>query len=140
MTPTVFRIPLTVSDADIDRAGHVNNVAWVRHVQDAAATHWQAVVPRDVWAGFSWVVRRHEIDYLKPGLPGDVLEVRTWVGDRSAASWDRHTEVVRLIDSAVMLRAKSVWVLVDAETGRPRRIDPAWDRFVRELAGGSAGA
>jgi acyl-CoA thioester hydrolase len=76
-----------------------------------------------VRAALAWVVRRHEIDYRAPGRPDDELEVRTWVGDRTAATWDRHTEVVRPADGKVLVAARTVWVLVDAATGRPRRID-----------------
>ena len=122
-TAAVFTFTMRVPDTDIDPQGHVNNVAFVRYVQDAAVAHWGAVAPDEVRAAVTWVVRRHEIDYLKPGLPGDELRVRTWVGEPSGATWERFTEVARAADGQVLVKARTVWVLLDAATLRPRRVD-----------------
>lgn len=123
MPAPVFTVPLAVPPDDIDRQGHVNNVAFVRYVQEAAVAHWRAAAPADLRDAYAWVVRRHEIDYLKPGLPGDELTARTWVGAPAGATWERFTEVVRA-DGTVLATARTVWVPLDAATGRPRRIDP----------------
>ena len=130
--PQVFTIAIAVREDDIDRQGHVNNVAFVRYVQDAAVAHWRAAAPPDMQAAFTWVVRRHEVEYLRPGLPGDELTARTWVGEPSGASWERFTEVLRAADGQVLVTARTVWVLLDATTGRPRRVDP---RMVARLGG-----
>jgi acyl-CoA thioester hydrolase len=119
-----YTLAVRVADADIDRQGHVNNVAFVRYVQDAAAAHWNAIAPAEVRAAFAWVVRRHEIEYLRPGSPGDELHVRTWVGEPSGATWDRFTEVLRAGEDRPLVTARTIWVLLDAATGRPRRVDP----------------
>jgi acyl-CoA thioester hydrolase len=92
-----YTLAIRVMDADIDRQGHVNNVAWV--------------------------VRRHEIEYMRPGSPGDELEARTWVGEPSGATWERLTEVYRRGEDRPLVTARTIWVLLDAATGRPRRID-----------------
>jgi acyl-CoA thioester hydrolase len=131
--PQVFTAPVTIREGDIDQQGHVNNVAFVRYIQDVAVAHWRAAAPPDLQAAFAWVVRRHEVEYLKPGLPGDALVARTWVGEASGASWERFTEVVRASDGLVLVTARTVWVLLDAATGRPRRVDP---RMVESLVGG----
>jgi acyl-CoA thioester hydrolase len=135
MPDTVFTYPVRVADGDIDRQGHVNNVSFVRLVQDAAAGHWRAAAPDDVKAAYSWVVRRHEIDYLKPGFAGDELLVRTWVAEPSAATWDRFTEITRPADAAVLVKARTVWVLIDATTGRPRRVPAGWVAWLAPPAG-----
>jgi acyl-CoA thioester hydrolase len=72
------------------------------------------------------VCRRHEIDYLKPAFADEVLTVRTWVGVPSGASWERFTEIRRAVDGTVVITARTVWVLIDASSGRPRRVDPSW--------------
>src|SRR5436190_1697160 len=41
-----FTLTLRVADADIDRQGHVNNVAFVRYVQEAAVAHWLGAARR----------------------------------------------------------------------------------------------
>lgn len=126
MAEAVHRFRVPVEPADIDRQNHVNNVAYLRIIQDAAVAHWQVIAPDEVRAVVSWVVRRHEVDYHKPAVLGDELEVRTWVGTPTAATWERFTEIVRAGDGMVLVTARTVWVLIDATTGRPKRIDPAF--------------
>jgi acyl-CoA thioester hydrolase len=118
-----FTLTVRVAEGDIDRQGHVNNVAFVRLVQEVAVAHWRAVAPADAQAAFAWVVRRHEVEYLRPGLPGDELELRTWVGEPTGAAWERFTEVRRVGEERPLVTARTVWVLLDAATGRPRRVD-----------------
>ena len=64
------------------------------------------------------------------------LTARTSVGEPSGASWERFTEVSRAADGQVLAKARTVWVLLDAATGRPRRVDP---RMVASLTGGNGG-
>jgi acyl-CoA thioester hydrolase len=133
MDATKFTLTLPVPDTDIDRQGHVNNVAFVRYIQDVAVAHWRAVAPDDVRAAFTWVVRRHEVEYLRPAFPGEELLLRTWVGEPSGATWERFTEVLRSGEDKPLVTARTVWVLLDAASGRPRRVDAALvARFVRE--------
>lgn len=120
-----FTLAFPVPDADIDRQGHVNNVAFVRYIQDIAVAHWRALAPDDVQAAFTWVVRRHEVEYLRPAFPGEQLLLRTWVGEPSGATWERFTEVFRAGEDKPLVTARTVWVLLDAATGRPRRVDTA---------------
>ena len=135
MPPLTFTLAVRVAEADIDRQGHVNNVAFVRLVQEVAVAHWRAVAPADLQTAFTWVVRRHEIEYLRPGLPGDELELRTWVGEPAGATWERFTEVRRAGEDRPLVTARTVWVLLDAATGRPRRVDPG---MVERFAAGEA--
>lgn len=121
-----FTLAVHVAEGDIDRQGHVNNVAFLRFVQEAATAHWLALAPEDLRRAFTWVVRRHEIDYLRPGLPGDELQVKTWVGEPSGATWERFTEIRRRDDERPLVTARTVWVLLDAASGRPRRIDASF--------------
>jgi acyl-CoA thioester hydrolase len=118
-----FTLTIRVADGDIDRQGHVNNVAFLRYIQDAAAAHWTAIAPEALRESFTWVVRRHEIEYLRPGAPGDELVARTWVGEPSGATWERMTEIFRASEDRPLVSARTIWVLLDASTGRPRRID-----------------
>lgn len=120
-----FTLALRVSDADIDRQGHVNNVAFVRYIQEAAIAHWTSTAPADVRAAVTWVVRRHELDYLRPAFPGEELVLRTWVGEPAGATWERFTEVMRAGEEKPLVTARTVWALLDAASGRPRRVDAA---------------
>jgi acyl-CoA thioester hydrolase len=129
----VFCHPVTVGEADLDELGHANNIGYLRWLQDAAVAHSRAVglgYERYVELGGVFVVRRHEIDYLRPALRGDRLEVRTFVGTVMAAKSERRYDIVRLQDEAVLARAVTIWGFVDVTSGRPMRIpDEVYDAF-----------
>jgi acyl-CoA thioester hydrolase len=119
-----FSHPILVSDADIDTNGHVNNVVFLRWVQDAAVAHWCSMAEIQLRRSISWVVVRHEIDYKKPALRGDSLIARTWVEEITAATTERFCEVIRQKDEVLLAKSRTIWCAVDPGTGRPRRIDP----------------
>lgn len=128
--PVRFEHPFAVAAADIDDLGHVNNVVYLRWVQDVAAAHWESATTPSERAEIGWVVLRHEIDYRHPAKLGDELIARTWVGRPTAATFERHTEIVRAADQRLLARARSLWCPVNPATGRLRRIDPELhDRF-----------
>jgi acyl-CoA thioester hydrolase len=130
MQPVRFERAFPVTPADIDDLGHVNNVVYVRWVQDVAAAHWEAATTAAERAGVGWVVLRHEIDYKHPARAGDEVVVCTWVGPPAAATFERHTEIVRAADRRVLARARSLWCPINPKTGRVHRIDPTLhDRF-----------
>src|ERR1022692_2221190 len=86
-----FEIVLPVEPADLDQLRHVNNVTYLRWVQEAAVAHWTAVASAADQAKVLWIVLRHEIDYLQPAFLGDGIVARTWVG-RS----EEHTSELQL--------------------------------------------
>ncbi len=124
MTPEVFELPIPVEPADIDELGHVNNVTYVRWVQDAAVAHWRARAPAADQARLFWVVLRHEIDYKQPARLGDTLIARTWVGAASRLKFERHTEVLRESDGRLLAKARTLWCPIDAATGKPSPVSP----------------
>ncbi|MDR2863239.1 MAG: acyl-CoA thioesterase [Puniceicoccales bacterium] len=115
---------VTVSEADLDLNRHVNNVIYLRWVQDAAVGHWKETVPPEIAAKHAWVVIRHEIDYKKPAHLGDVLRVRTWVRSMSALISERRCRIFREADGILLADVCTQWCVVNPETERPRRMDP----------------
>src|ERR1041385_1330577 len=93
-----FEIPITVTPADVDDQGHVNNVIYVRWMQDAAAAHWQAAAGAELRATVFWVVTHHEVEYKAPAFDGERLLARTWVGEARGATWERFIEIRRAAD------------------------------------------
>jgi acyl-CoA thioester hydrolase len=121
----IFRAKRIVSPADIDMLGHASNIAVVRWIQDVAVAHSAALglgfeAYRRI--GGVFVIVRHEIDYLRPALSGDTLEMRTWIGSLMAAKCGRATEVARLGDGELVARALTTWGFVELATGRPKRM------------------
>ena len=118
---TAFEQVVVVEAADLDERAHVNNVVYVRWVQEIATAHWRALAPTEALAEIAWVALRHEIDYLAPAVLGDVLLLRTWVGAAERLAFERFTEIRRTADARVLAKARTLWGPVDARTGRPRR-------------------
>ena len=83
-------LKLRVGEEDIDGLGHVNNVVYLSWIQDVATDHWLSVASPEQTAEIVWVVVRHEIDYERPAHLGDEIIARTWVGEATATTWDRH--------------------------------------------------
>ena len=120
-----FELPIRVEPADIDELGHVNNVTYLRWVQDAAVADWRARAPAADQAKLFWVVVRHEIDYRQPARLGDAIIARTWVGVAvSRPRFERHTEVLRAADRKLLAKARTLWCPMDAATGKPAAVSP----------------
>jgi len=119
-----YDLPIAVDRADIDELGHVNNVTYLRWVQDAAVAHWRAAASAEDQARLYWVVLRHEIDYKQPALPGDEIIARTWVGSASRVRFVRYTDVLRARDGVVLARALTTWCPMDVQTRKPAQVSP----------------
>ena len=117
-----FDLPLSVVPGDIDELGHVNNVVYLRWVQDVAIAHWTAASTDAQRAEVAWVAIRHEIDYKHPALPNDAIVARTWVGTADANRFERHTEILRAADQKMLARARTLWVPISRATGRLTRV------------------
>jgi acyl-CoA thioester hydrolase len=119
-----FELALAVELADIDRLGHVNNVIYLRWVQEAAVAHWTAAAPAADQAKLLWVVVRHEIDYKQAAFLGDGIIARTWVGSASRIRFERFTELLRARDRSLLAKARTLWCPIDTRTGRPASVSP----------------
>jgi len=123
-TAEIFELPISVQAADIDQLGHVNNVTYLRWVQDAAVAHWQAAAPAADQAVLAWVVVRHEIDYKRPAFLHDKIVARTWVGTAKRHRFERHTELLRGADRKILARARTIWCPIDKQTGKLTDVSP----------------
>lgn len=123
--PWAFTLPSIVKDEDIDGLGHASNIAYVRWIQDVAIAH-SASCGFDLETyrqlGGVFIVRRHEIDYLRPLLCGNRLALRTRVDVVMAAKCKRSTEIVLEDAGTVVTRSVTTWGFIDFTTGRPTRI------------------
>lgn len=129
-----FTLEVVALPADIDVNLHVSNLVYLRWVVDAAVAHsiaagWDQA--RYVEEGATFLVRRHEIDYLASALEGDRVQIVTHVESWTAATSRRVTRIER--DGKVLARAVTIWAFV-AFDGRPRRIPaPIREAFLGAL-------
>ncbi len=119
-----FELSFTATPGDIDELGHVNNARWVEWIQAIAVAHWNDAAALEHREAYLWVVVRHEIDYLRPALPGETVIGRTWVAEGpKGARFDRHVQFSGP-DEKLKLRARTTWAMLDRESGRPLRVRP----------------
>jgi acyl-CoA thioester hydrolase len=128
---TLFEHRITVSKADIDELGHVNNVVYVRYVQEVAAAHWLKAASISLQERYAWVVLRHEIDYRNPAFLNEEIIGQTWVGDYNGARFDRFVKLVAANTNKTLVEAKTSWCMLDARTMRPTRITPEVIEIIR---------
>jgi acyl-CoA thioester hydrolase len=123
MSVEKYNIKIAVTDQDIDELGHVNNIIYLRWVQDAAVAHWKAAATEEQQNSILWVIKRHEIDYKHSARMGDEITAVTWVGEAQELIFERHTEIIRGSDEKLLARALTLWVPINRNTGRPARVD-----------------
>jgi acyl-CoA thioester hydrolase len=126
---SVYTHAFTVPESAIDVNGHVSNIEYVRWMQDAATAHtasegWTLDRYRESRA--VWVARTHTIDYLKPAFAGDRLEYHTWIASVKDCQSRRKYLVTRAGDRLLVARAETLWICVDPDTGRPKRVPEAF--------------
>lgn len=121
----IFELPIAIEGSDTDQLGHVNNVTYLRWVQQIAVEHWKAAAPAEDQEKLLWVVLRHEIDYLEAAYPGDGILARTWVGSARGLRFERFTEFLRTGDGKTLAKARTVWCPIDARRGKPVAVSDA---------------
>ena len=129
-------IPIQIRWSDIDGYGHVNNAAMLTLLEEARiATFWNADLPEGAAsptqtlsggpsaASFT-LVARQEVEYLAP-LPFSQRPARVdlWVSRVGGASLEVDYEVYSPDGVRCAIAATSI-VMVDATTGKPRRLTP----------------
>ena len=115
-----FSHSFRVQSGDIDAQGHVNNVSYLRWMQDVAVAHWFHAATKEQQDKFAWVVVRHEIDYKKQAFLNEEITATTWVGEWTKVTCERFTEITR--GSDLLAKGRTVWCMLDRETNKPARI------------------
>ena len=116
----IYSRAFTVPVDAIDENGHVNNVAYVRWMQDIAVEHYASIGGIEAQGTeATWVVREHKIEYLLPAFSGEEIEIKTWVENIRRVRSLRKYEFMRRSDGKVLVKGETDWVFVDVGTGRP---------------------
>ncbi|MEV6109962.1 thioesterase family protein [Streptomyces sp. NPDC051940] len=126
MARHTYRCPLRW--ADMDAFGHVNNVVFLRYLEEARIDFMFRLAPQGETASGDTasfkggsVVARHEIDYKRQLIHRhEPVDIDLWVTEIRAASATIAYEVKD--DDIVYVRASTVIVPFDFAAGRPRRL------------------
>jgi acyl-CoA thioester hydrolase len=123
MSSNIYVHPITIIESDIDGQGHVNNIIYLKWVQEAAIAHWTSVADINMQESNFWVVSRHEIDYLKSAYLNSKLVAKTWVTEPQGAKSERYVAITDAETETVYANIKTTFYLLDAKSKRPKRID-----------------
>ncbi|MCZ8354425.1 MAG: acyl-CoA thioesterase [Cyclobacteriaceae bacterium] len=127
----VFEHPVTIKPTDIDEMNHVNNVVYLRYVQEIAELHWKTHAPTSLQQEVAWVVVRHEIDYLSEIKPHDIILARTWLAEKKGATSFRHVELLNTQTKKIVAKAVTTWCMLDRQTLRPKRIEDQIEFYLK---------
>lgn len=129
MARHIYQCPLRWADMDAYR--HVNNVVFLRYLEEARVDFMFRLAPAEGSTSFTTgtVVARHEIDYLRPLEHRHApVTIETWVTKINAATVTLRYEVKD--EDQVYARASTVIVPYDLKEGRPRRLTAAEREFL----------
>ncbi len=119
----IYEENLTVGTWDCDRSDRLNIAGACNFWQEAAGRHAEALgVGTDAFKerGFAWILSRLSAELLRRPRRGERVLVRTWPRglERLYAlrDYEIHGE-----DKQVLGRGRSVWLVVDTLTFRPKR-------------------
>jgi acyl-CoA thioester hydrolase len=120
-----FTTKLRVRYHEMDALGHVNNAVYQHYLEQAAIEHSEHLgfnhqKYREL--GGVFVMRRVEIDYLRPAVAGDTLEVTTWLQQLRGPRAIRRYEIRKQGEEQLLVTAEVLWVWVDTQAMRPRAI------------------
>ncbi|CEA08362.1 Thioesterase superfamily protein [Arthrobacter saudimassiliensis] len=147
----VNRFPIQLRFGDEDANGHVNNVRYLQFLEDARVRLGMLPVPDGADGGGDGVVTfrglvgaacrtfvaRQEIEYLAPLTyrPEPVL-VETWTTSIGTSSFGYGFRLTDDDGVPTYALAEATMVLVDAETGAPRRLSEAQRRVLASWQAG----
>lgn len=153
--PITWRQHVVRVDAShIDIMGHVNNLVYLKWLEEADIAHMKAQglgIELYRSCNCALVVRQRTLEYLAAAYPGDVLTIRTGSQLLDALRLRRLYEVVtephepyeHKVDIPVpwrkpgqgqglVVRGESLWVAVDMRTRKPRRMPPVLMEALRQ--------
>jgi acyl-CoA thioester hydrolase len=134
----VFVTRRTVEWRDIDPMRHLNNAVYLSYAEECAIELAQAYgwcMQRWMEYGVAFVARQNQVEYLCPARMGDEIRIETWLTSIRAASGTRFYRYERAADGQTLARLNTRWVLVDLQSGQPKRLpDEFRERIAPNLA------
>jgi acyl-CoA thioester hydrolase len=118
----VFAQPIEVRFSDLDALGHVNHATFLSYLEHARVKWWRPRLGGRPFQDDGYVMVRVEIDYRNPILLDDRVRVEMRCDHVGSTSFTLACQLIREQDGAVLADARTVQVMVDFATMRPRPI------------------
>src|SRR5262245_46940154 len=115
-------VEVKVRFRDTDGMGHVNNAVYLTYLELAREHYWHEVFGLTDYRAVDIIMARVEIDFLAAIVPGDTIVVGLRASALGRRSFDFLYEGWRKADGAVVFASRSVQVMYDYATGRPKEL------------------
>lgn len=123
---------------DTDAGGIVHNLAYLRFIETCRtrlAVKMGMHMREMVSSGVTPVLLRTEVDYRRPAVLSDVLEIYGELERLERARFWCSFRVVRPADGALLVTCRQSLALVQMAAGKPLRLPEEWRRRWPELCG-----
>ena len=123
-------VPIGVRFRDLDALGHVNNAVYLTYLEVARVAYFSRL-QRDWLEKGHFILARAEVDFLRPVLLGDPVEVGVRVARLGRSSFDMEYLVRAAGEEAARGKTVQVWL----EGGRPTPLPPEVRARIAEVEG-----
>ena len=140
--PDPFTMEIHVTESQVDRLGHANNVVYLQWMEAISWAHIESVGldwPLQQSLGRAMAIVRTEVDYRAAAFAGDELVMGTWLTHFDGRLHSRrYFQLVRRSDGQTLIEAESRHVCIDIHTQRPARVPPPMAERLRQAENPSA--
>ena len=120
----IFEKQIKITEEYIDLNNHVNNVQYVKWVEEIAAEHWDSVKHKLDFPDDIWMLLDHHIQYKKQVYLGDVITIKTYPKSPEGIRQPRKVEFY--CNDVLVVDSLTLWVFIDKKTQKIKRLDENW--------------
>jgi len=120
----IFEKQIKITEEYIDLNNHVNNVQYVKWVEEIAAEHWDSVKHKLDFQDDIWMLLDHHIQYKKQVYLGDLITVKTYPKPPEGIRQPRKVEFY--CNDVLVVDSLTLWVFIDKKTQKIKRLDENW--------------
>ena len=129
-----FSHPIEVRFGDLDAMGHVNNAMIVTYIEQARFQWWRSYLGGRKFQEEGFLLARVEVDYRMPILLGDDVRVELHCSRVGNSSFELTYRVTKGLAGELFAEGKSVQVMLDFATNRPKALSAATREWVEAQA------
>lgn len=120
----IFEKQIKITEQHIDANNHVNNVQYVKWVEEIAGEHWDFVKYKTDFPNDIWMLLDHHIQYKKQVYLGDVIIIKTYPKSPEGIRQPRKVEFY--CNDILVVDSLTLWVFIDKETQKIKRLNENW--------------
>jgi acyl-CoA thioester hydrolase len=125
----VARLPVQIRFCDVDSLGHVNNAFYLSYFELARMEYFRLSGLKINWNKTGFILARVEIDYIKPVLLHDLVEVSCRAGTIGNKSFELWYEVISVNQAGIPelhCKGRTVQVCFDYERKHSIPVPEDW--------------